>query len=307
MPVLFFFVLLLSIFSFHCRPPLNEHDKIFHSAFLTRLNFANPESSHTLIAATRYLALRSDCCNSFSRSCTSAAPAFTCARVAAVAAWCDIVHDGDDIGNIGNISNLSDMCFISNVCDALCSLCFASSVSFLVLVCSSTQPVSLSSALVFSVAAVLSRSQPQCSGSRTSAASTRPFALAFQQRNARQHSYARVRSSFPSLSLSRVVSLLPRANGGRFSARAHASCTGKAVCSSSDIRLCSSSGSFYPALRSTNTHRTMQHRRAVARLTGRGKRPGLEPSVTELPSTPKIKQQSSITNPHSETGHFHIK
>ena len=30
-------------------------------------------------------------------------------------------------------------------------------------------------------------------------------------------------------------------------------------------------------------------------------------SVTELPSTPKIKQQSSITNPHSETGHFHIK
>ena len=31
------------------------------------------------------------------------------------------------------------------------------------------------------------------------------------------------------------------------------------------------------------------------------------PSVTELPSTPKIKQQSSITNPHSETGHFHIK
>ena len=29
--------------------------------------------------------------------------------------------------------------------------------------------------------------------------------------------------------------------------------------------------------------------------------------VTELPSTPKIKQQSSITNPHSETGHFHIK
>jgi hypothetical protein len=31
------------------------------------------------------------------------------------------------------------------------------------------------------------------------------------------------------------------------------------------------------------------------------------PGVTELPSTPKIKQQSSITNPHSETGHFHIK
>ena len=31
------------------------------------------------------------------------------------------------------------------------------------------------------------------------------------------------------------------------------------------------------------------------------------PAVTELPSTPKIKQQSSITNPHSETGHFHIK
>jgi hypothetical protein len=29
--------------------------------------------------------------------------------------------------------------------------------------------------------------------------------------------------------------------------------------------------------------------------------------VTELPSTPKIKQQSSVTNPHSETGHFHIK
>ena len=29
--------------------------------------------------------------------------------------------------------------------------------------------------------------------------------------------------------------------------------------------------------------------------------------VTELPSTPKIKLQSSITNPHSETGHFHIK
>jgi hypothetical protein len=29
--------------------------------------------------------------------------------------------------------------------------------------------------------------------------------------------------------------------------------------------------------------------------------------VTELPSTPKIKQQSSITNPHSETSHFHIK
>jgi hypothetical protein len=28
--------------------------------------------------------------------------------------------------------------------------------------------------------------------------------------------------------------------------------------------------------------------------------------VTELPSTPKIKQQSSITNSHSETGHFHI-
>ena len=31
------------------------------------------------------------------------------------------------------------------------------------------------------------------------------------------------------------------------------------------------------------------------------------PSVTELPSFPKIKLQSSITNPHSETGHFHIK
>ncbi len=29
--------------------------------------------------------------------------------------------------------------------------------------------------------------------------------------------------------------------------------------------------------------------------------------VTELPSTPKIKQQSSITNPHSETVHFYIK
>jgi hypothetical protein len=29
--------------------------------------------------------------------------------------------------------------------------------------------------------------------------------------------------------------------------------------------------------------------------------------VTELPSTPKIKQQSSITNPHPETGLFHIK
>ncbi len=35
--------------------------------------------------------------------------------------------------------------------------------------------------------------------------------------------------------------------------------------------------------------------------------PPKPPSVTELPSTPKIKQQSSITNPHSETGHFHIK
>ena len=35
--------------------------------------------------------------------------------------------------------------------------------------------------------------------------------------------------------------------------------------------------------------------------------PKPSPSVTELPSTPKIKQQSSITNPHSETGHFHIK
>ena len=34
---------------------------------------------------------------------------------------------------------------------------------------------------------------------------------------------------------------------------------------------------------------------------------GMPPTVTELPSTPKIKQQSSITNPHSETGHFHIK
>jgi hypothetical protein len=31
------------------------------------------------------------------------------------------------------------------------------------------------------------------------------------------------------------------------------------------------------------------------------------PSVAELPSTPKIKQQSSITNSHSETGNFHIK
>jgi hypothetical protein len=31
------------------------------------------------------------------------------------------------------------------------------------------------------------------------------------------------------------------------------------------------------------------------------------PAVTELPSTTKIKQQSSITNPHSETGHFYIK
>jgi hypothetical protein len=30
-------------------------------------------------------------------------------------------------------------------------------------------------------------------------------------------------------------------------------------------------------------------------------------SVAELPSTPKIKQQSSITNSHSETGNFHIK
>ncbi len=29
--------------------------------------------------------------------------------------------------------------------------------------------------------------------------------------------------------------------------------------------------------------------------------------AAELPSFPKIKQQSSITNPHSETGHFHIK
>ena len=29
--------------------------------------------------------------------------------------------------------------------------------------------------------------------------------------------------------------------------------------------------------------------------------------LSQLPSTPKIKQQSSITNPHSETGHFHIK
>ena len=28
----------------------------------------------------------------------------------------------------------------------------------------------------------------------------------------------------------------------------------------------------------------------------------LRPSLTELPSTPKIKQQSSVTNPHSETG-----
>ncbi len=35
--------------------------------------------------------------------------------------------------------------------------------------------------------------------------------------------------------------------------------------------------------------------------------PAQPPVVTELPSTPKIKQQSSITNPHSETGHFHIK
>ena len=33
----------------------------------------------------------------------------------------------------------------------------------------------------------------------------------------------------------------------------------------------------------------------------------MAPSVTELPSTLKIKQQSSITNPHSEAGHFHIK
>ena len=41
----------------------------------------------------------------------------------------------------------------------------------------------------------------------------------------------------------------------------------------------------------------------VARLRLRG----LGPGVTELPSTPKIKQQSSITNLHSETGHFHIK
>ena len=35
--------------------------------------------------------------------------------------------------------------------------------------------------------------------------------------------------------------------------------------------------------------------------------PNPPPSVTEIPFTPKIKQQSSITNPHSETGHFYIK
>ena len=34
---------------------------------------------------------------------------------------------------------------------------------------------------------------------------------------------------------------------------------------------------------------------------------GVATHVTELPSNPKIKQQSSITNTHFETGHFHIK
>jgi hypothetical protein len=56
-----------------------------------------------------------------------------------------------------------------------------------------------------------------------------------------------------------------------------------------------------------NTNNTNYQPARGSAATGPGEGPGWTTCVTELPSTPQFKPQSSITNPHSETGHFHIK